>query len=51
MSEPIIYCDGIHDDTEALQAAIDGKVVRWPDGRVWNYIEPVEHHSEDSDEA
>ena len=42
MSDLIIYCDGIHDDTEALQAAIDGKVVRWPDGRVWNYIEPVD---------
>lgn len=36
--DPIIYADGIHDDTEALQAAIDGKVVRFPNGRIWNYV-------------
>ena len=35
VSDPIIYMDGIHDDTEAIQAAIDGRVVRRPDGRIW----------------
>lgn len=30
---PILYCDGVHDDTDALQALIDGKPVRNLDGR------------------
>lgn len=28
---PIIYGDGVHDDTEALQALLDGKVVEFAD--------------------
>ena len=32
----IVYMDGIHDDTEATQAALDGKEVRFPDGRIWS---------------
>ena len=37
----IVHMDGIHDDTEAIQAAIDGKEVRWSDGRIWKYsVEP-----------
>jgi hypothetical protein len=29
---PILYGDGIHDDTDALQALIDGKPVNWSTG-------------------
>ncbi len=29
---PVLYGDGIHDDTAALQAAMDGKRVHWADG-------------------
>ncbi len=36
----VIYMDGLHDDTEALQAVIDGKEVRWPNGKI--YTERVE---------
>lgn len=40
---PIIYMDGIHDDTEGVQAAIDGKVVYRPDGSIWNpWVEMLE---------
>ena len=31
---PILYQDGLHDDTEAVQALLDGKPVRYPDGRL-----------------
>lgn len=31
VAAPIIYGDGIHDDTEALQALLDGKVVEFAD--------------------
>ena len=31
---PILYGDGVHDDTEALQVLIDGKDVMWRDGRL-----------------
>jgi hypothetical protein len=32
----ILYADGVHDDTTALQAWFDGKPVRWPDGSAVN---------------
>jgi hypothetical protein len=31
---PQLHGDGIHDDAVALQAVIDGKRVRWPDGQI-----------------
>jgi hypothetical protein len=42
----IVHMDGIHDDTAALQAALEGLEVRFPDGRIWNY----EAHKGDTDE-
>ncbi len=41
----VIYMDGLHDDTEAMQAAIDGKEVRWPDGKIYKEAE----HLKDND--
>lgn len=32
MNVTILYGDGIHDDTEAYQAWLDGKLVYWPNG-------------------
>ncbi len=33
---PILYGDGVHDDTKALQAWIDGKPVKWGTGESVN---------------
>lgn len=30
----VLYGDGVHDDTQALQAWFDGKIVYWPDGSI-----------------
>ena len=39
---PILYQDGLHDDTEAIQALLDGKPARYPDGRLVRQPRPTE---------
>ena len=43
----IIYMDGLHDDTEALQAAYDGKEVRYPDGSIYSLSDNEQLNKED----
>ncbi len=40
---PILYGDGVHDDTEALQALFDGQKVRTADGSIFKEQNGVVH--------
>ncbi len=46
--DTILWGDGVHDDTMALQALIDGKKVWTPDGRVISPHNGATHRTQDS---